>query len=64
MHMLERVSQCEQPTGSLRAYRLHTFYDADVDITIQTVIQTVGIYGTDVQTVGLLKARVLESLII
>ena len=64
MQMLARASQCENPAGSLRAYRLYTFYGTDVDIAIQTVIQTVGIYGTDVQTVGSLKARNLELLIL
>ena len=41
---------------SLSAYRQYTFYHTDVDSAIQTVIETVGIYGTDVQTVRLLKA--------
>ena len=41
---------------SLSAYRQYTFYHTDVDRAIQTVIQTVGIYGTDVQTVTTLKA--------
>ena len=41
---------------SLIAYRPYTFYHTDVDIAVQTVIQTVGIYGTDVQTVRILKA--------
>ena len=48
-----RIRKCMN--WSLRAYRRYTFYGTDVDIAIQTVIQTVGIYGTDVQTVRTLK---------
>ena len=38
-------------TLSMSTYRPYTFYHTDVDSTIQTIIETVGIYGTDVQTV-------------
>jgi hypothetical protein len=37
--------------GSLSTYRQYTFYNTDVDIGIETFIQTVVIYGTDVETV-------------
>ena len=36
---------------SKNAYRRYTFYSTDVNIDIQTAIQTDGICGTDVQTV-------------
>ena len=38
-------------TRWLRAYRQYTFYTTDVNIAIQTPIQTNGICGTDVQTI-------------
>ena len=46
---------------SLWRYRLYTFYSTDVDIGIQTVIQTVVICGTDVQTDAIIKGSKFET---